>query len=177
MFKMFSIVNLWCHSNQLINWKPLQRFFIWTVSKSGSVGHTIVGKTADVTVVQMSVIDALHREAEPQKVITKEAGCSQSAGSKQITQKLSGRNKWQRKRCTSDRDNSSRERVVLTLRAQEKKKTGLSLSRPVLFFFFFSNEALCCESGRRKEAQNSSFHSQWWLKVPCHLLVSGYCVF
>ena len=32
------------------------------VSQSGSVGFTIMGKTADLTVVQKTVIDALHKE-------------------------------------------------------------------------------------------------------------------
>ena len=46
------------------------------VSQSGSVGFTIMGKTADLKVVQKTVIDTLHKEGKPQKVIAKEAGCS-----------------------------------------------------------------------------------------------------
>lgn len=82
------------------------------VSQSGSVGYTIMGKTADLTVVQKTVIDTLHKEGKPQKVIAKEAGCSQSAVSKHIHRKLSGRKKCGRKRCTSNRDNRSLERIV-----------------------------------------------------------------
>ena len=47
------------------------------VSKAGSVGYTIMGKSADMTVVQQTVIDNLHKEGKPQKVIAKDAGCSQ----------------------------------------------------------------------------------------------------
>ncbi len=38
-----------------------------------------MGKTADLTVVQKTIIDTLHKEDKPQIFITKEAGCSQSA--------------------------------------------------------------------------------------------------
>ncbi len=39
-----------------------------------------MGKIADLTVVQKTIIDTLHKE--PQTIIDKEAGCSQSAVSK-----------------------------------------------------------------------------------------------
>ncbi len=45
------------------------------VSQSSSVGYTIMGKTADLTVVQKTTIDTLHKEGKTQKVIAKEAGC------------------------------------------------------------------------------------------------------
>ncbi len=41
-----------------------------------------MGKTADLTVVQKTTIDTLHKEGKTQKVISKEAGCSQSSVSK-----------------------------------------------------------------------------------------------
>ena len=47
------------------------------VSQFGSVGYTIMGKTADLTVVQKTIIDSLHKEGKTQKVIAKEAGCSE----------------------------------------------------------------------------------------------------
>ncbi len=49
------------------------------VSQFGSLGYTIMGKTADLTVVQKTIIDTLHKEGKPQTFIAKEAGCSQSA--------------------------------------------------------------------------------------------------
>ncbi len=56
------------------------------VSQFGSLGNTIMGKTADLTVVQKTIIDTLHKEGKPQTFITKEAGCSQSAVSKHVTE-------------------------------------------------------------------------------------------
>ncbi|KAI2665121.1 Transposable element Tc1 transposase [Labeo rohita] len=66
-----------------------------------------MGKTADLTVVQKTIIDTLHKEGRPQTFIAKEAGCSQSAASKHVYRKLSGR-----KRCTTNRENRSLERLV-----------------------------------------------------------------
>ncbi len=64
------------------------------VSQSSSVGYTIMGKTADLTVVQKTTIDTLHKEGKTQKVIAKEAGCLQSSVSKNINREAKGR-----KRC------------------------------------------------------------------------------
>ncbi len=65
-----------------------------------------MGKTADLTVVQKTIIDTLHKEGKPQTFIAKEAGCSQSAVSKHVNRKLSGRKKCGRKRCKTNRENS-----------------------------------------------------------------------
>ncbi len=46
------------------------------VSQFSSLGYTIMGKTADLTVVQKTTIDTLHKEGKPQTFIAKEAGCS-----------------------------------------------------------------------------------------------------
>ncbi len=82
------------------------------VSQFGSLGYTIMGKTADLTVVQKTIIDTLHKEGKPQTFIPKEAGCSQSAVSKHVNRKLSGRKKCVRKRCTTNRENRSLMRIV-----------------------------------------------------------------
>ncbi len=82
------------------------------VSQFGSLGYTITGKTADLTVVQKTIIDTLHKEGKPQTFIAKEAGCSQSAVSKHVNRKLSGRKKCGRKRCTTNRENRSLMRIV-----------------------------------------------------------------
>ncbi len=71
------------------------------VSLFDSLGYTITGKTANLTVVQKTIIDTLHKEGKPQTFIAKEAGCSQSAVSKHVNRKLSGRKKCGRKRCTT----------------------------------------------------------------------------
>ncbi len=67
------------------------------VSQFGSLGYTIMRKTADLTVIQKTIIDTLHKEGKPHKFIDKEAGCSQSAVSKHVNRKLSGRKKCGRK--------------------------------------------------------------------------------
>ncbi len=82
------------------------------VSQFGSLGYTITGKTADLTVVQKTIIDTLHKEGKPQTFIAKEAGCSQSAVSKHVNRKLNGRKKCGRKRCTTNRENRSLMRIV-----------------------------------------------------------------
>ncbi len=52
-----------------------------------------MGKTADLTVVQKTIINILHKEGKPQTFIAKEAGCSQSAVYKHVNRNLSGRKK------------------------------------------------------------------------------------
>ncbi len=42
------------------------------VSQFGSLGYTIMGKTADLTVAQKTIIDTLHKEGKPQILIAKE---------------------------------------------------------------------------------------------------------
>ncbi len=82
------------------------------VSQFGSLGYTITGKTADLTVVQKTIIDTLHKEGKPQTFIAKEAVCSQSAVSKHVNRKLNGRQKCGRKRCTTNRENCRLMRIV-----------------------------------------------------------------
>ncbi len=82
------------------------------VSQFSSLGYTIMGKTADLTVVQKTIIDTLHKEGKPQTFIAKEAGCSLSAVSKHVNRKLSGRKKCGRKRCTTNRENRSLMRII-----------------------------------------------------------------
>ncbi len=77
-----------------------------------TIGDTITGKTADLTVFQKTIIDTLHKEGKPQTFIAKEADCSHSAVSKHVNRKLSGRKKCGRKRCTTNRENCSLMRIV-----------------------------------------------------------------
>ncbi len=63
-----------------------------------------MGKTADLTVVQKTIIGTLHKEVKPQTLIAKEAGCSQSAVSKDVNRELSGRK--------TNRENRSLMRIV-----------------------------------------------------------------
>ncbi len=82
------------------------------VSQFSSLGYTIMGKTADQTVVQKTRIDTLHKECKPQTFIAKEAVCSRSAVSKHVNRKLSGMKKCGRKRCTTNRENRSLMMIV-----------------------------------------------------------------
>ncbi len=93
------------------------------VSQFSSLGYTIMGKSADLTVVQKTIIDTLHKEGKPQTFIAKEAGCSQSAVSKHVNRELSGRKKCGRKRCTTNRENRSLMRIV----KQNFTRNGLRL--------------------------------------------------
>ncbi len=172
------------------------------VSQFGSLGYTIMGKTADLTVVQKTIIDTLHKEGKPQTLITKEAGCSQSAVSKHVNRKLSGRKNCGRKRCTTNRENRSFTRIVKQNRfknlgelRKEWTETGVKASRVTWAKeknwivahwskVLFSDESKVLESGRRVEKLIAhvawspvlSFHSLWWFGVQCHLLVLVHCV-
>ncbi len=43
-----------------------------------------MGNTADLAMVQKTIIDTLHKEGKTQRVITERGGCSKSAVSKHI---------------------------------------------------------------------------------------------
>ncbi|KAI2650340.1 Arginine repressor [Labeo rohita] len=110
------------------------------VSQFGSLGYTIMGKTADLTVVQKTIIDTLQKEAKLQTFIAKQAGCSQSAASKHVNRKLSGRKKCERKRCSTNREKHSLERLVKqnqfkNLRELHKERTeaGVKTSRATTY--------------------------------------------
>ncbi len=49
---------------------------------------TIMGNTADLVMVQKTIIDTLHKEGKSQRVITERGGCSRSAVSKHIKCKV-----------------------------------------------------------------------------------------
>ena len=101
------------------------------MSQSGSVHTTtIMGKTADLTVVQQILIDTLHEEGRPHNVIAERAGCSQSVVSKHIHGKLTGRETCGRKRCTSNRDDRSLEGIVK--QNKEWTEAGVSASRATM---------------------------------------------
>ncbi len=69
-------------------------------------------KTADLAMIQKMNIDALHKEGKSQKVITERCGCLQSAVSKHIKCKVTGRKNLGRKMCTSNRDDCKLENTV-----------------------------------------------------------------
>ncbi len=47
-----------------------------------------MGKTADLAMIQKTIIDTLHKEGKSQRVITERGGCSNSAVSKHIKYKV-----------------------------------------------------------------------------------------
>ncbi len=62
-----------------------------TVYNSGYIlffETTIMGKTADLAMVQKIIIHTLHKEGKSQTVITERGGCSRSAVSKHIKCKV-----------------------------------------------------------------------------------------
>ncbi len=69
-------------------------------------------KTADLAMIQKMNIDVLHKEGKSQRVITERCGCLQSAVSKHIKCKLTGRKNLGRKRCKSNRDDCKLENTV-----------------------------------------------------------------
>ncbi len=182
--------------------------FSWAfkmVSQFGSLGYTIMGKTADLTVVQKTIIDTLHEEGKSQTFIAKEAVY------KHVNRKLSGRKKCGRKKCTTNRENCNLMRIVKQNRFKNlgelhkewteagvrasratthgRRRTGLLSSDPKSSFqmracFVFHLETKVLESGGRVEkiiAQVAwspvlSFHSLWWFGEQCHLLVLVHCV-
>jgi len=71
-----------------------------------------MGKTADLAMVQETIIDTLHKESKSQKVITEWGGCLQSVYQSILNAKLTGRKKLGRQRCTSNRDDRKLENTV-----------------------------------------------------------------
>ncbi len=68
------------------------------VSQFGSLGYTIMGKTADLTVVQKTITDTLHKEGKPQTFIAKESGVLiQSAVSKHVNKVEWKEKVWKKK--------------------------------------------------------------------------------
>ncbi len=75
-------------------------------SQFGSLGDTIMGKTADLTVVQKTIIDTLHEEGKTQTFIAKEAVHRVLYPSMLTESCVEG------KRCSTNRENRSLMRIV-----------------------------------------------------------------
>ncbi len=56
-----------CQSANQIKTPAKVSWALKMVSQFGSLGYTIMGKTADLTVVKMTIIDTLHKEGKPSK--------------------------------------------------------------------------------------------------------------
>ncbi len=82
------------------------------VSQSSSVGYTIMGKTADLTVVQKTTIDTLHKEGKTQRSLQKRLAVHRAlCPSTLIERRREGKDVVEKK-CTSNRDNRTLERIV-----------------------------------------------------------------
>ncbi len=153
------------------------------VSQFGSLDYTIMGKTADLTVVQKTIINTLHKEGKPQTFIAKEAGCSQSAVSKHVNRKLSGRKKWGRKRCTSKRENRSLMRIVkqnrfknLSELHKEWTEAGVKASRATTHRRVKKFGYSCCHQRRLSWAkEKKNWTVAQWSKV-LFLDESKFCI-
>ncbi len=66
-----------CQSANQLNTPAKVSWAFKMVSQFGSLGYTIMGKSADLTAVQKTNIATLHKEGKPQTLIAKEAGCSE----------------------------------------------------------------------------------------------------
>ncbi len=104
------------------------------VSQSSSVGYTIMGKTADLTVVPKDDHDNLAQGGQDTKVIAKEAGCSQSFVQAH-NREAKGRKRCGRKKVSSNRDNRTLERIVKQTHSKmwgRFTKSGLQLDQEPL---------------------------------------------
>ncbi|KAI2644059.1 Transposable element Tc1 transposase [Labeo rohita] len=113
-----------------------------------------MGKTADLTVVQKTTIDTLNKEGKTQKVIAKEADCSQSSVSNHIDREAKGRKRCGRKKPLLNRQRQKR----LTWAKDKKDWTAAEWSKVM----FSDASKFCISFGnqgprvwrKRGEAQN-----------------------
>ncbi len=71
-----------------------------------------MGKTADLAMVQKTIIDTLHKESKSQRVITERAESGLVLYQRILHAKLTGRKKSDKKMCTSNRDDRKLENTV-----------------------------------------------------------------
>ncbi|KAI2659430.1 Transposable element Tc1 transposase [Labeo rohita] len=155
------------------------------VSQFGSLGYTIMGKTADLTVVQKTIIDILHKEGKPQTFIAKEAGCSQSAVSKHVNRKLSGRTHTTHRR-VKEFGYSCRIPLVKpflnhrhirgVLPGLRRRRSGLLPSGPKSSDEFSDESKFCISfgnQGRRVWRKCGEAHSPSCLKFPQSVMIWG----
>ncbi len=81
------------------------------VSQFGSLGYTIMEKTADLKVVQKTIIDTFTRRVSHKHSLPKKLAVHRVLYQSMLT-KLSERKKCGRKRCTTNQENCSLMRIV-----------------------------------------------------------------
>ncbi len=95
---LFFILMIRAHESQKSSISKYYNIYIWVSINdhpySINSGYlfffetTIMGNTADLAMVQKTIIDTLHKESKSQRVITERGGCSRSAVSKHIKCKV-----------------------------------------------------------------------------------------
>ncbi len=142
------------------------------VSQFGSLGYTIMEKTADLTVIQKTIIDTLHKEGKPQTFIAKEAGCSQSAVSKHVNRKLRGMKKCGIKRCTTNREYHSLMKIVKQNRFKnlgelhkEWTEAGIKASRATTHRRVKEFGYSCCQRRLTWAKEKKNWTVAQWSKV------------
>ncbi len=71
-----------------------------------------MGNTADLAMVQKTIIDTLHKEEKSQRVITEWGAVQGVLYQSILNEKLTGMKKLGRKRCTSNSDDCKLENTV-----------------------------------------------------------------
>ncbi len=112
-----------CQSDNQLKTPAKVSWVFKMVSQFGSLGDTIMGKTADLTVVQKTIIDTLHKEDKTQTFITKEAVHRVLYPSMLTESWVEG------KRCTTNRENRSLMRIV----KQNRFKNSRTFTKPHRF--------------------------------------------
>ncbi len=144
------------------------------VSQFGSLGYRImvIMVTADLTVVQKTIIDTLHKESKPQTLIVKEAGCSQSAVSKHVNRKLRRRKKCEIKISTTNRENHSLMRIVKQNRFKnlgelhkEWTEAGVKTSRATTHRHIKEFGYSCCQRRLTWAEERKNWTVAQWSKV------------
>ncbi len=129
---------------------------------------TIMGNTADLSMVQKMITDTLHKESKSQRVITERGGFSRSAVSKHIKCKVDwkeeiGYEKVHKQQGWPQAWKYCQTKLMQTL-GRASQGVNWSWSQ-------------CIKSLHAQTSSVWSFHSQWWFGLPCHLLVLVHCVF
>ncbi len=95
------------------------------VSQFGSLGYTIMEKTADLTVVQKTIIDTLHKEGKPQTFIAKEAGVHRVLYPSMLTES------WVEGKSVEEKDAQPTERTagIMRIVKQIDSRTWVSFTR------------------------------------------------
>ncbi len=126
------------------------------VSQFGSLGYTIMGKTADLTVVQKTIIDTLHKEGKNKHSLPKKLAVHRVLYTSMLTER------WVEGKSVEEKDAQPTERTAV-----------LWASFQMRAIFVFHLETKVLESGGREKklidqvawSPVLSFHSLWWFGV------------